>query len=122
MPARLAQVEELTRLLRESDADRAARLAQVEERDRRLRDLEAARVDDVNKLTAPLRESDADRAALLEQIHELSRLLRESETDGAARFDIIQNLQARIARIEGTWAWRLYCRLPSSLTGRKPAE
>jgi len=120
--ARLEQIHELSRLLRESDADRAARLAQVEERDRRLRDLEAARVDDVNKLTAPLRESDADRAALLEQIHELSRLLRESETDGVARFDIIQNLQARIARIEGTWAWRLYCRLPSSLTGRKPAE
>jgi SAM-dependent methyltransferase len=102
--ARLAQVEELTAQLRESEADRAARLAQVEE------------------LTALLRESDADRAARLEQIHELSRLLRESETDRAARFDVIQNLQARIAEIERTWAWRLYSTLPSSLTGRKPAE
>ena len=105
-----------------AEADRAARLAQVEERDRRLRDLEAARVDDVNKLTALLRESDADRAARLEQIHDLSRLLEESEADRAARFDVIQNLQARIAEIERTWAWRLYRTLPSSLTGRKPAE
>jgi hypothetical protein len=101
-------VEELTRLLQE--------LA------RRLRDLEAARVADVNKLTALLRESDADRVVRLEQITELSRLLRESETDRAARFDVIQHLQARIAEIEGTWAWRLYSRLPSSLTGRKPVE
>ena len=105
-----------------AEADRAARLAQVEERDRRLRDLEAARVDDVNKLTALLRESDADRAARLEQIHDLSRLLEESESDRAARFDVIQNLQARIAEIERTWAWRLYSRLPSSLTGRRPVE
>jgi hypothetical protein len=64
----------------------------------------------------------ADRVARLDQINELSRLLRESETDRAARFDVIQNLQARIAEIERTWAWRFYSRLPSSLTGRKPAE
>jgi SAM-dependent methyltransferase len=120
--ARVDDVNKLTALLRESEADRAARLAQVEERDRRLRDLEAARVDDVNKLTALLRESDADRAARLEQIHDLSRLLEESEADRAARFDVIQNLQARIAEIERTWAWRLYSRLPSSLTGRRPVE
>jgi SAM-dependent methyltransferase len=141
--ARLAQVEELTAQLRDSEADRAARLAQVEELTRQLQELQAARLEDVRELTAHLRESDADRAARLEQIHELprllresetdraarleqihelSRLLRESETDRAARFDVIQNLQARIAEIEGTWAWRLYCRLRSSLTGRKPAE
>ena len=88
-------------MLQEADADRAARLAKVEEGDRRLRELEAAHMADVDKLTA---------------------LLRESETDRAARFDVIQNLQARIAKIEGAWAWRVYRRLPSSLTGRKPAE
>jgi SAM-dependent methyltransferase len=105
-----------------ADADRAARLAQVEELTRQLQDLEAVRLEDVRKLAALLRESDADRAARLEQIHELSRLLHESETDRAARFDVIQNLQARIAEIEGTWAWRLYSRLPSSLTRRNRAE
>jgi SAM-dependent methyltransferase len=120
--ARLAQVEELTAQGRESEADRAARLARVEELPRQLQELEAVRLEDVRKLTALLRESDADRAARLEQIHELSRLLRESETDRAARFDVIQNLQTRIAEIERTWAWRLYSRLPSSLTGRRPAE
>ncbi len=120
--ARLARVEELTAQGRESEADRAARLARVEELPRQLQELEAVRLEDVRKLTALLRESDADRAARLEQIHELSRLLRESETDRAARFDVIQNLQTRIAEIERTWAWRLYSRLPSSLTGRRPAE
>jgi SAM-dependent methyltransferase len=120
--ARLAQVEELAAQLRRSEADRAARLAQVQELTRQLQELEAVRLENLRKLTTLLRESDADRAARLEQIHELSRLLRESETDRAARFDVIQNLQARIAEIEGSWAWRLYTRLPSSLTGRNPAE
>jgi SAM-dependent methyltransferase len=116
---------DLRRRNAESEADRAARLAQVEELTAQLRESEGARatrLEDVRKLTALLRESDADRAARLEQIHELSRLLRESETDRAARFDVIQNLQARIAEIQRTWAWRLYRTLPSSLTGRKPAE
>jgi SAM-dependent methyltransferase len=120
--ARLAQVEELTAQGRGSEADRAARLARVEELPRQLQELEAVRLEDVRKLTALLRESDADRAARLEQIHELSRLLEESEADRAASFEVIQNLQARIAEIERTWAWRLYSRLPSSLTGRRPAE
>ena len=120
--ARLGQMKEPTAQLRESEADRAARLVQVEELTAQLRELEAVHLEDVRKLTALLRESDADRAARLEQIHELSRLLRESETDRAARFDVIQNLQARIDEIERTWAWRLYRTLPSSLTGRKPAE
>jgi SAM-dependent methyltransferase len=120
--ARLAQVEELTAQLLDSEADRAARLAQVEELTRQLQELEAVRREDVRKLTALLRESDADRAARLEQIHELSRLLQESETDRAARLDVIRNLEARIAEIESTWAWWLYSRLPSWLTGRKPAE
>jgi SAM-dependent methyltransferase len=129
LPVAFRSLLDLSRLIRRTredlllaEADRAARLAQVEELTAQLRDPEAVRLEDLRKLTALLRESAADRAARLEQIHELSRLLRESETDRAARFDVIQNLQARIAKIEGSWAWRLYTRLPSSLTGRNPAE
>jgi len=52
---------------------------------------------------------------------ELTALLRDSEADRAARLDVIHRLEARIAKIEGTWAWRLYRTLPASLTGRNRA-
>ncbi len=64
---RMRQIDELTKLLKESDADRAARLEQIDE------------------LTKLLKESDADRAARLEQIDELTKLLKESEADRVAR-------------------------------------
>jgi SAM-dependent methyltransferase len=95
-------IKELTRLLQESDADRAARLGQVEE------------------LTRLLQESDTDRAARLDRIHELSRLLRELEAGRETGLEVIRDLHTRIADMERTWAWRLYTTLP--LTGRKPAE
>jgi hypothetical protein len=90
---RLEEVNELTRLLRESEADRAARLEQIHE------------------LTAMLRDSEADRAARLGQIQELTRLLRESDADRAARLDVIRSLQAELDRIRQSWVWRLYSAL-----------
>jgi FkbM family methyltransferase len=59
------QNQELKRLLKESEADRA-------ELTRLLKESEADRAE----LTRLLKESEADRAARLEQIHELTRLLR----------------------------------------------
>ena len=89
--------EELTELLRESEADRAARLVKMEELDRLLR------------------ESEADRAARLVKMEELDRLLRESEAAREARGDVIEVLKAKLSAFENTVAWRVHMAVASRL-------
>jgi SAM-dependent methyltransferase len=91
--ARLEHAEELTRLLRESEADRLARLEGIRE------------------LTRLLEESEADRAARLQGIHELTRRLEESQEDREARLRLLQEadaarkaLGAQLATVEAALA------------------
>jgi FkbM family methyltransferase len=72
----------LTKLLKESEADRAARLEQINTLTKLLKESEAdraARLAQINTLTKLLKESEADRASCLEQINTLNKLLKGAE-------------------------------------------
>jgi hypothetical protein len=108
--ARLAQVDEVTRLLQEADADRAARHEQLQE------------------LSRLLQESEADRVARLAQTEKLTDWLREAEADRAARGNVIEAgnarieaLKAHIDAIEQTRVWRLYRAVASRVNRREPS-
>jgi SAM-dependent methyltransferase len=108
--ARLAQVEDMTRLLRESDTDREARLAQVADMTQLLRASEAdrtARLAQVEEMTRLLHESDADRVARLAQVEEMTRLLHESEADRAARLAQVEELTRQLRELEADRVARL---------------
>jgi len=77
-----AQLEALTQVIRESEADRAARATQVE------------------TLTHMLNESEADRAARATQIETLTHMLNESEADRAARAVQIDTLTAMFTQAD----------------------
>ncbi|MBX9812104.1 MAG: methyltransferase domain-containing protein [Burkholderiales bacterium] len=98
------QIEELTRVLKESEADRAARAVQIEE------------------LTRLLKESEADRAARAVQIEELTRLLKESEADRAARGKEIEALAADLRALCSRPAFRWTARSLSWQEATRLAE
>ncbi len=101
--ARFKQTEELSRLLKESEADRSARLEQIEELSRLLKESEAdrsARFKQIENLSQLLKESETDRNARLKQIKELSRLLKESEEDRSARFKQTEELSRLLKESE----------------------
>ncbi len=104
------QIEELTALLQESEADRAARLSQVEELAIQLQESEAdraARLSQTEEFAALLKESEADRAARLSQIEDLTKQFQESEADRAARSRKIEDLTVFLQESEADRAARL---------------
>jgi len=91
--------ETLERLLRESEADRAARLQTVSDLQKRLEAAEAdrqARLEVIEDLEKRLGVSDADREARLKVIQDLQTRLEESEADRQARLEVIQDVQRRL--------------------------
>jgi SAM-dependent methyltransferase len=102
LPVAFRSLLDLSRQIREvreelvlAEVDRAARLKVIEAQGRQLGEAEAER----NNLSG-----------------QLENLRGRLEND-------IRNLQARLAKIEGTWVWRFYRTLPSWLTGRRrPAK
>jgi SAM-dependent methyltransferase len=135
--ARMAQVDEVTRLLQAADADRAARHEQLQELSRLLQESEAdrvARLAQTEKLTDWLREAEADRAArgnVMEALNaRIEALDAQIEADNArieadnARIEAgnarIETLKAHIDAIEQTRVWRLYRAVASRVNRREP--
>jgi SAM-dependent methyltransferase len=105
------QTREVRQALTVVESDRAERLAQVDQLTQLLRKAETAWRQDAEKLTAMLRESETDRGARLEQIEKLTRLLAESEADRAARLQVIESLRAMEVELDCMqrhWVWRTY--------------
>lgn len=93
--ARLKQVDELTKWLKENEVDRTARLEEINKLTGMLQESEAdraARLEEINKLSQMLRESEIDRESRMEQINKLTKMLRESEADREARMEQINAL------------------------------
>jgi len=92
------QIQELTRVLKESEADRTARGEQIASLSAMLQESEAdrtARGEQIAALSAMLQESEADRTARGEQIAALSAMLQESEAD---RVTLVADLCALFSR------------------------
>jgi hypothetical protein len=108
--ARLSVIEDLSRQLHVSEADRAARLSVIEDLSRQLQASEAdrtARLAVIEDLSAQLRASEAERAARLAVIEDLSRQLQGSEADRAARLAVIEDLSRQLQASEADRAARL---------------
>ena len=70
--SRLEQIEELTKMLKESEKDREARLGEINDLTRMVQECEKdreARLGEISKLTQMLQESEKDREARLKQIN-----------------------------------------------------
>ena len=75
---RIQKINELIKLLQESETDRAARLEQIEELGTRLEAVDREsrlRHEEIKKLESWLKESDADRAARLKKIEEFIKII-----------------------------------------------
>ena len=97
------QIETLTGMLKESEADRLARGEQIETLTGMLKESEAdrlARGEQIETLTGMLKESEADRLARSEQIETLRRMLKESEADRLARSEEIETLRRMLKESE----------------------
>jgi 2-polyprenyl-3-methyl-5-hydroxy-6-metoxy-1,4-benzoquinol methylase len=101
--ARLAQIDELTRLLKESETDREARKDQIDRVESRFKEAESdrkARFVQIGKLSRLLEKSEKNRKARMIQIKKLTGLLKESEKDRKSRFVQIGKLTRLLEKSE----------------------